>query len=111
LLTLIEQTALDLFQCQIGFLPNQLKQPVLVFLQRRSALAFDRFGLKTPGFPASASPGGPRSYPQSQTAGPPPVPLPWSICHITPPGPDQPTEIEFEDSLRFDLSVDRVGFG
>jgi hypothetical protein len=33
-LTLIEQTALDLFQRQIGFLPNQLKQPVLVFLQR-----------------------------------------------------------------------------
>ena len=31
LLTLVEQTALDLFQRQIGFLPNQLEQPVLVF--------------------------------------------------------------------------------
>jgi len=43
-------------------------------------------------------------------SGPPPVPLPWSICPITPPGPDQPAEIEFEDSLRFDLSVDSARF-
>src|SRR6266404_9707978 len=56
LLTLIEQTALDLFQRQIGFMPNQLKQPVLVFLQRRSALALDRSGLKTPGLPPALHP-------------------------------------------------------
>jgi hypothetical protein len=56
LLTLIEQTALDLFERQIGLPPNQLKQSVLVFLRRRSALAPDRSGLKTPGFPPALHP-------------------------------------------------------
>lgn len=55
LLTLIEQTTLDLFQRQIGFLPNQLEQPVFMFLQWRSALALEP-GLKTPGFPPALHP-------------------------------------------------------
>jgi hypothetical protein len=29
---LIKQTALDVFQCQVGLLPNQLKKPSLVLL-------------------------------------------------------------------------------
>src|SRR5260221_12694323 len=44
LLTLIEQTALDFFQCQGGLLPNQSKQPFLMLLPRRPALAPVGFG-------------------------------------------------------------------
>jgi hypothetical protein len=47
LLTLIEQTALDLFECQVGLLPNQLKQPFLPLLQRRPALPLVGFGFNT----------------------------------------------------------------
>jgi hypothetical protein len=51
LLTLIKQTALDLFQRQIGLLPNQLKQPFLMLLQRRPALTLVGFGFKAAGLP------------------------------------------------------------
>ena len=51
LLTLIKQTALDLFQRQIGLLPKQLKQPFLMLLQRRPALTLVGFGFKAAGLP------------------------------------------------------------
>ena len=51
LLTLIKQTALDLFQRQIGLLPNQLKQPFLMLLQWRPALSLVGFGFKAAGLP------------------------------------------------------------
>src|SRR5260370_5267544 len=56
LLTLIEQTALDFFQCQVGLLPNQSKQPFLMLLQRRPALALVGFGLKAAGLPPALRP-------------------------------------------------------
>lgn len=55
-LALIEQTALDLFQGQVGFLPNQLKQPFLMLLQRRSALTLVGFGFKAAGLPPALRP-------------------------------------------------------
>jgi hypothetical protein len=44
LLQLIAQAALNLFQRQIGFTPDQLEQPFLVLLQWRPALTPDVFG-------------------------------------------------------------------
>src|SRR6202171_5749102 len=56
LLALIEQTALDLLQCQVGLLPNQLKQPFLMLLQRRPALTLVGLGLKAAGLPPPLRP-------------------------------------------------------
>src|SRR5260221_7557881 len=56
LLTLIEQTALDFFQCQVGLLPNQSKQPFLMLLQRRPALALVGFCLKASALPPALRP-------------------------------------------------------
>src|SRR6266404_6842542 len=63
LLTLIEQTALDFFQCQVGLLPNQSKQPFLMLLQRRPALALVGFGLKAAGLPPALRPADRRRIP------------------------------------------------
>src|SRR5258708_5362578 len=63
LLTLIEQTALDFFQCQVGLLPNQSKQPFLMLLQRRPALALVGFGLKAAALPPALRPADRRRIP------------------------------------------------
>jgi hypothetical protein len=63
LLSLIEQTALDLFQGQVGLPPNQPKQPFLKVLQRRPALAFVGFGLKATGLPPALRPADRRRVP------------------------------------------------
>src|SRR5215471_15321034 len=56
LLTLIEQAAPDLFQRQIGFTPHQLKQPYLVLLQWRPALALVGFGFIAASLPPALCP-------------------------------------------------------
>src|SRR5262249_12271462 len=63
LLALLQQAALDLLQRQVGFLPNQFKQPFLVLLQRRAALAFIGFGLKAAGLPPALHPADRRRIP------------------------------------------------
>src|SRR3979490_2982122 len=63
LLTLIEQPALDLFQCQVGLLPNQRKHPFLMLLQRRPALTLVGLGLKPAGLPPALRPTDRRSIP------------------------------------------------
>src|SRR5216684_8224418 len=63
LLTFFEQTALDLFQCQVGLLPNQRKQPFLMLLQRRPALTLVGFGLKAAGLPPALRPADCRRIP------------------------------------------------
>src|SRR6266481_9978375 len=63
LLALIEQTALDLLQCQVGLLPNQRKQPFLMLLQRRPALALVGFGLEASGLPPALRPADRRRIP------------------------------------------------
>src|SRR5258707_7656582 len=63
LLTLIEQTALDFFQCQVGLLPNQSKQPFLMLLQRRPALALVGLGLKAAALPPALRPADRRRIP------------------------------------------------
>src|SRR6202795_3838443 len=63
LLTLIEQKALNLFQCQVGLPPNQRKQPFLMLLQRRPALALVGFGLKAASLPPALRPADRRRIP------------------------------------------------
>src|SRR5258706_14241889 len=63
LLTLIEQTALDFFQCQVGLLPNQSKQPFLMLLQRRPALPLVGLGLKAAALPPALRPADRRRIP------------------------------------------------
>src|SRR5258708_16747318 len=63
LLTLIAQTALDFFQCQVGLLPNQSTQPFLILLQPRHALALVAFGLQPPPLPPAPRPSHPSPYP------------------------------------------------
>src|SRR5258706_7623097 len=98
LLTLIEQTALDFFQCQVGLLPNQSKQPFLMLLQRRPALALVGFGLKAAALPSSGSP----SNPQSQTVSQPLVP---------PRRPQQPGSLEPADRSNTPLPASSVREG
>src|SRR5258708_20164121 len=63
LLTLFEQTALDLFQSKVGLLPNQPKQPFLMLLQRRPAPTLVGFGLKAAGLPPALRPADRRRIP------------------------------------------------
>src|SRR5258708_18414359 len=63
LLTLIEQTALDFFQCQVGLLPNQSKKPFLMLLQRGPAVALVGFGLKAAALPPALRPADRRRIP------------------------------------------------
>src|SRR3982074_3705827 len=56
LLALIEQAALDLLHCQIMPLPHQRKQTVLMLLERRTALTFDRPGLDAASLPKASPP-------------------------------------------------------
>src|SRR5260221_12541634 len=53
LLTLIEQTALDFFPCQVGLLPNQCKQHFLMRLYPRPPHAHICCWLKTFALPAA----------------------------------------------------------
>src|SRR6266404_6406775 len=66
LLTLIEQTALDLLQCQVGLLPNQFEQPLLMPLQRRPALTLIGLGLKAAGLPPALRPTDRRRVPDDK---------------------------------------------
>src|SRR6185437_8593059 len=63
LLTLFEQAALDLFQRQVGLLPNQPKQPFLTLLQRRPAPTLVGFGLEAAGLPPALRPADRRRIP------------------------------------------------
>src|SRR5580704_5015914 len=53
---IIEQTALDFLQRQIGLAPHQLKQPLLMSLERRPALALVRFRRDAAGLPPPLRP-------------------------------------------------------
>src|SRR5580704_18986356 len=53
---LIEQTALDFLQRQIGLAPHQLEQPLLMPLERRPALSLVRFRRDAAGLPPPLRP-------------------------------------------------------
>src|SRR5258706_2352096 len=63
LLTLIEQPAVIFFQCQVGLLPNQSKQPFLMLLQGRPAVALVGLGLNAAALPPALRPADRRRIP------------------------------------------------